>query len=64
MATMWALSLELHKATISVSPHCTKCGSFEHEKEGILTQKESFVFMFTTWSRIPSWFQNAARVMC
>jgi hypothetical protein len=24
LATMWALSLELHKVTISVSPYCTR----------------------------------------
>jgi hypothetical protein len=37
LATMWALSLELHKATISVSPHCTWGGGKHnfHNYEGI-----------------------------
>jgi len=34
LATMWALSLELHKTTISVSPHCTIILFYFFETEG------------------------------
>jgi hypothetical protein len=31
LAAVWALSLELHKVPISVSPHCTQKRKFDNE---------------------------------